>query len=88
MLKIYNDNIKQEITKKFDQIISKKIGDKVSTVKATGSGGENEQKLKDSLTKIKEDPAKIGQVLSYSDFIQKPENADKVNQINNIIKGQ
>lgn len=87
-LKIYNDNIKKEIAKKFDQIISKEIGDKVSTIKISGEVGGDEQKLKDSLGKIKTDATKMNQVLSYSDFIQKPENADKVNQINNIIKGQ
>ena len=84
-LTIHNDKINQDIVKKFDQVISKEIGDKVSQTKVAGEAGVDEQKLKDSLGKIKTDPAKLGQVLKYTDFIQNPENADKVTQINNII---
>ena len=88
-LTIYNDNIKKEVTKKFDQIISKEIGDKVSSIKIEGAGVTgDEQKLKDSLGKLKADPKKIGQVLSFTNFIENPDNANKVAQINNIIKGQ
>lgn len=84
-LTIHNDKINQDIVKKFDQVISKEIGDKVSQTKVAGATGGDEQKLKDSLVKIKTDPAKLGQVLKYTDFIQNPENADKITQINNII---
>jgi hypothetical protein len=83
-LTVYNDNIKKEIAKKFDQIVSKEIGDKVSAIKIAGASGD-EQKLKDSLSKLKAEPAKIGKVLSYTNFIQDPANADKAAQIDNII---
>jgi hypothetical protein len=83
-LTVYNDNIKKEIAKKFDQIVSKEIGDKVSAIKIAGASGD-EQKLKDSLGKLKAEPAKIGKVLSYTNFIQDPANADKAAQIDNII---
>lgn len=83
-LTIFNDNIKKEISKRFDQIVSKEIGDEVSAIKVAGGSGD-EQKLKDSLGKLKAEPAKIGKVLSYTTFIQDPANADKVNQIDNII---
>jgi hypothetical protein len=83
-LTIFNDNIKKEIFKKFDQIVSKEIGDKVSAIKIAGASGD-EQKLKDSLGKLKAEPAKIGKVLSYTNFIQDPANADKAAQIDNII---
>jgi hypothetical protein len=53
----------------------------------------NEQKSEDAkktselLGKIKDDPIKMKQILNYTEFIQDPNNKDKIDEIEKIITG-
>lgn len=65
---------------KFDKPLSSIIG--------KNEGGQNAKDVANSLGKIKGDEEKMGDVATYSDFIQNPVNKDKIDQINKIIKGE
>ena len=81
--------------------ISKIEGDKISfegaeftktagdiLMKVEVVAGDESKKTADTLSKIKGDEEKMKQVNTYAEFIQKPENKDKIEQVNKILSGE
>lgn len=50
--------------------------------------GENANKAKEVLGKIKDDEDKMGKVVKFAEFLQDDKNKDKVSEIENMIGGQ
>ena len=65
----------------------KTTGDILMKVEA-GAEGDESKKTAETLSKIKGDPEKMKQVNTYAEFIQKPENKDKIEQVNKILSGE
>ena len=81
--------------------ISKIEGDKISfegaeftktagdiLMKVEVVAGDESKKTAETLSKIKGDEEKMKQVNTYAEFIQKPENKDKIEQVNKILSGE
>ena len=66
---------------------TKTAGDILMKVEA-GAEGDESKKTAETLSKIKGDPEKMKQVNTYAEFIQKPENKDKIEQVNKILSGE
>jgi hypothetical protein len=68
---------------KTDGKYTKKLGDLLPG--GGDQGGDNAKKAAEVLGKIKGDEKKMGQVVSFAEFISKPENDAKVGEIEKII---
>ena len=66
---------------------TKTAGDILMKVEA-GAEGDESKKTAETLSKIKGDEEKMKQVNTYAEFIQKPENKDKIEQVNKILSGE
>ena len=73
---LFFDGKEADFEKKFDEILP------VTT------GGQNEEKVKTVLTRLKGNEDKMGKVATYAEFVEKDENKDKVAEIDKIIGTQ
>ena len=73
---LFLDGKEADFEKKFDEILP------------TDSGGQNEEKVKTVLTRLKGNEDKMGKVATYAEFVEKEENKDKVAEIDKIIGTQ
>lgn len=66
---------------------TKPLNDILMKIDINEQKSEDAKKTSELLGKIKDDPIKMKQILNYTEFIQDPNNKDKIDEIEKIITG-